>query len=319
MKGNDATNLLFRLCLEGMDVGERWRELYNLGFVHRDEHVHVSTDVHLLVPTLLAAGDEGNAANISEGQDLICSQKFYSRNGSGDNVSATADVGVTVSEAMLAWVEADYVNAVAKMTPIRYDLHRLGFSRLHRDVFNVFLICVGLQSPRKEDTAAVRSLLEERKRQMGNTPFVEKYHLSIVSGAADAICRSAHDTQVVLFNKRRVAHLPLPLFQQRPHRCRIFLPWRLKPNANQEDVENIAMKSREAQTVQIISDGRHLSNGIDVVSFDPRQHRFADSDTHVSGGTHVVTTSVARVELLRTNEILTLADVGSVSFITSRQ
>jgi len=184
---NEATNLLFRLCLEGMDVGERWRELYNLGFVHRDEHVHVSTDVHLLVPTLLASGEEGNAANISEGQDLICSQKFYSRNGSGDNVSATADVGVTVSEALLAWVEADYVNAVAKLTPIRYDLHRLGFSRLHRDVFNIFLICVGLQSPRKEDTAAVRLLLEERKRQMGNTPFVEKYHLSIVSGAADGI------------------------------------------------------------------------------------------------------------------------------------
>ena len=38
----------------------------------------------------------------------------------------------------------------------RYELHRLGFSRLHRDVFTVFLICVGLQSPRKEDTAAVR-------------------------------------------------------------------------------------------------------------------------------------------------------------------
>jgi len=29
--------------------------------------------------------------------------------------------------------------------------------------------------------------LEERKRQMGTTPFVEKYHLSLVSGAADGI------------------------------------------------------------------------------------------------------------------------------------
>ena len=55
------------------------------------------------------------------GQDLICSQKFYSRNGSGDNVSATAEVGVAVSEALLAWAEADYVNAVAKMTPIRSE------------------------------------------------------------------------------------------------------------------------------------------------------------------------------------------------------
>jgi len=184
---NEASNLLFRICLEGGDVGERWRELYNLGFVHRDEHVHISTDVHLLVSTLCTTGESGNGANVEEGQDLICSQKFYARNGSGDNVGATSDVGVTVSEALLSWVEADYVNAVAKMTPIRYDLHRLGFSRLHRDVFNIFLICVGLQSPRKEDTAAVRLLLEERKRQMGNTPFVEKYHLSIVSGAADGI------------------------------------------------------------------------------------------------------------------------------------
>jgi len=184
---NDATNLLFRICLEGTDVGERWRELYNLGFVHRDEHVHVTTDVHLVVSTLLAVGEGGNAANIGEGQDLICSQKFYARAGNGDNVGATSDVGIVVSEAMLNWVEADYINAVAKITPIRYELHRLGFSRLHRDVFTVFLICVGLQSPRKEDTAAVRLLLEERKRQMGNTPFVEKYHLSLVSGAADGI------------------------------------------------------------------------------------------------------------------------------------
>jgi len=189
---NEATNLLFRLCLEGQDVGERWRELYNLGFVHRDEHVHVSTDVHLVVSTLLTSGlgedgMSGGAASIGEGQDLICSQKFYARNGSGDNVVATAEVGVAVSEALLSWVEADYVNAVAKLTPIRYELHRLGFSRLHRDVFNVFLICVGLQSPKKTDAAAVRLLLEERKRRMGNTPFVEKYHLSLVSGAADGI------------------------------------------------------------------------------------------------------------------------------------
>jgi len=190
---NDATNLLFRLCLEGTDVGERWRELYNLGFVHRDEHVHVSTDVHLVVSTLLTsglAGEDGvtgQAASISESQEMICSQKFYARNGSGDNVTATSDVGVAVSEALLEWVEGNYANAVAKITPIRYELHRLGFSRLHRDVFNIFLICVGLQSPRKEDTAAVRCLLEERKRQMNETPFIEKYHLSIVSGAADAI------------------------------------------------------------------------------------------------------------------------------------
>jgi len=184
---NEATNLLFRLCLEGTEVGERWRELYNLGFVHRDEHVHVSTDVHLVLSTLLAVGQKGNAANIDEAQDLLCSQKFYCRAGSGDNVAATNEVGVVVSEAFLAWSQADYVNAVAKMTPIRYELHRLGFSRLHRDVLTIFVICVGLQSPKKEDTAAVRLLLEERKRQMGNTPFVEKYHLSVVSGAADGI------------------------------------------------------------------------------------------------------------------------------------
>merc|ERR1719154_70152 len=116
---NDATNLLFRLCLEGMDVGERWRELYNLGFVHRDEHVHVSTDVNLVIPTLLTSGLEGN--NIGEVQELLCSQKFYARNGGGDNVAATAEVGVSVSEALLDWADGNFANAVAKITPIRYD------------------------------------------------------------------------------------------------------------------------------------------------------------------------------------------------------
>jgi len=189
---NDATNLLFRLCLEGTEVGDRWRELYNLGFVHRDEHVHVSTDVNLVISTLLTSGlgedgAGGPAASINEGQEMICSQKFYARCGSGDNVGATSEVGVNVSEALVEWIEGNYSGAVAKMTPIRYELHRLGYSRLHRDLFNVFLICVGIQSPRKEDTLMVRSLLEERKRQMNTTPFIEKYHLSIVSGAADTI------------------------------------------------------------------------------------------------------------------------------------
>ena len=50
---------------------------------------------------------------------MICSQKFYARNGSGDNVVATSEVGVTVSEAMLEWIEGNYANAVAKITPIR--------------------------------------------------------------------------------------------------------------------------------------------------------------------------------------------------------
>jgi len=182
---NEASNLLFRLCLEGHDVDRRWGELYNVGFVHRDEHVHVSTDVHLVMSALLTSG--GDSAAIGEGQDLICSQKFYARNGSGDNVAATADVGVAVSEALLAWIEGDFAGAIAKITPIKYDLHRLGFSRLHRDVFNIFLICVGLQSPKKEDTAAVRLLLEERKRQLGSTPFVEKYHMNILCDATDGV------------------------------------------------------------------------------------------------------------------------------------
>lgn len=176
----DATNLLFRLCLEGVDLGERWRELHALGFVHRDEHVLATVDVHIMASAICT----GLA---SEGLDLICSQKFYSRNGSGDNVGATADIGVPVSQALLSWAEGDYSTAVSTLLPIKYSLDRLGFTRLHRDVFHVFLICVGLQSPKDLHKSMVRLHLEERKRLMGKTPFTKRLDLRALTGRAESM------------------------------------------------------------------------------------------------------------------------------------
>lgn len=163
----DASSLLYRLKMEGVDVGDRWRELFHLWESHTDDHILVFNDVHMLMCTLGAKNEDATLK-------LMTSLRDYVRDGSGTNCEVSREVGLAICEAFEQVDKGNFDKAVEMLKPLRYKIVNIGGSNAQRDIFNLFLIHAALQSPRKEHHHLVRSLLTERKAMKENAPMTDR-------------------------------------------------------------------------------------------------------------------------------------------------
>lgn len=163
----DASSLLYRLQMEGIDVGNRWKELYHLWESHTDDHILVFNDVHMLMCTLGAKNEDSTLK-------LLASLRDYVRDGSGTNCEVSKEVGLAICEAFEQADKGKFDNAVEILKPLRYKIVKIGGSNAQRDLFNLFLIYAALNSPRKQHHQLVRGLLTERKAMKENAPMTDK-------------------------------------------------------------------------------------------------------------------------------------------------
>ena len=148
----DASALLWRLELEGVDVGARWAPLSRQWAAHVHDHVLAFNDLHLA----LAAARAPDPAL----RDLFAdSLDAYAREGEGDNAGVTAAVGRPLFEAFFAFAEGRYADAVERMIPLRYEVWRIGGSHAQRDIVNLTAI---VAAERAGETKLARALLAER-------------------------------------------------------------------------------------------------------------------------------------------------------------
>ena len=148
----DASALLWRLELAGADVGERWIPLAAQWLTHVDDHVLVFNDLHIA----LAVSRAGNRVGVER---LRRSLERYTRDGQGDNRSATADVGRRLIDGVLAFAAGEYTRAVEFILPVRYNAIRIGGSHAQRDLIAQTLIAA---AERANQPGLARSLLAER-------------------------------------------------------------------------------------------------------------------------------------------------------------
>ena len=148
----DAASLLWRLELEGVDVGERWQAVVRQGAPHLHEHTLAFNDLHLAL-AVARSGDAKLAAGLRESLDA------YAREGQGDNALVTAQVGRPLIEAMLDFSEARYGEAIERLLPLRYEIWRIGGSHAQRDVVDLTLI---VAAERAGERRLARALLAER-------------------------------------------------------------------------------------------------------------------------------------------------------------
>ncbi len=144
----DAASLLWRLELEGVDVGGRWAAVRKAWGPHLNDHVAAFNDLHL---ALAAAGEPALAAALGESLDA------YARE--GDNAAVMAAVARPLIEAVLAFGQADYGEAIERILPLRYDVWRIGGSHAQRDVVDLTLI---VAAERAGERNLARALLAER-------------------------------------------------------------------------------------------------------------------------------------------------------------
>lgn len=147
----DASALLWRLYLRGVDVGRRWRQLADVWRDRGGDGYTAFNDVHALM-AYLGAGDDAAAQQLIESMEAAAEK-------AGTNAMMTRDVGLPVAHALLAFARKDFGLAVDLLRNVRLIAHRFGGSHAQRDVLALTLVEAALRDGAR---ALAKALTAER-------------------------------------------------------------------------------------------------------------------------------------------------------------
>ena len=136
----DATALLFRLYLLGIDVGDRFARVARDWEVKLDAErgFYAFNDAHAMM-ALAVTGKDASAARLLRDMEETA-------RGGGVNASMTREVGLPVARAVLALVSGRNDQAVAELAAVRDIAHHFGGSHAQRDLLTLTLIEAALRA-----------------------------------------------------------------------------------------------------------------------------------------------------------------------------
>ncbi|MGO4724814.1 MULTISPECIES: tetratricopeptide repeat protein [unclassified Inquilinus] len=161
----DATALLWRLHLRGVDGGGRWAELADSWAPMAEDGYYAFNDMHAMM-AFVATGRGADADRLLAAQARRAAQVQGAAGGT--NAAMTAEVGLPVCRALRAFGAGDYGTAVELLAPVRSVAHRFGGSHAQRDVLALTLVEAAL---RGGQTDLARTLAAERTEAKPGSPF----------------------------------------------------------------------------------------------------------------------------------------------------
>ncbi|WP_316014889.1 tetratricopeptide repeat protein, partial [Roseobacter sp. HKCCA0434] len=153
----NAASLLFRLEVEGIDVGDRWEELGALGAGRTEDGCLVFADLHYLL-ALNATGRTGEATRLAARIAADAATLDH------DQHEVAALAGQPMARGLLAFRAADYATARRDLAHALDWLPRIGGSHAQRDVFWRLAVEAHL---RAGDLAGAEALLARRVLERG--------------------------------------------------------------------------------------------------------------------------------------------------------
>ncbi len=147
----DASSLLWRLNLRGVDVGNRWQAVADGWAPVAAAGNYCFNDAHAAMAFVGAQRPE-LVRSVLEAQEKAL------RSG-GDNARFTREVGAPMTRAIIAFGDGDYAESVRLIRPIRAIAHRFGGSHAQRDLIDLTLVEAAL---RDGQFALARALANER-------------------------------------------------------------------------------------------------------------------------------------------------------------
>lgn len=159
----DAAALLWRLHLQGVDVGQRWQ-----GVAERWEPLaragnYAFNDVHAMLAFVGAGRPEAARALLETQQQAL--------RGSADNARFSAEVGQPVSQAIQAFGAGNYAKVLRLLRPVRNIAQRFGGSHAQRDLLDLTMIEAALRSGQK---ALATALCNERLALRPQSPLSQR-------------------------------------------------------------------------------------------------------------------------------------------------
>ncbi len=151
----DCTALLWRLQLEGVNVGDRFEHVADRwhGKALDERGFYAFNDLH----AMMSFAATGRAA---DGERLLAEMRTTAASGVGANRAMTRDIGLPLAEGVLDYARGQFGDAIERIEPVRDAANGFGGSHAQRDLLTLTLITAAL---RAGDFARARHLLAERQ------------------------------------------------------------------------------------------------------------------------------------------------------------
>lgn len=162
----DASAMLWRLRLRGVDVGHRWDDVadrWAAVLAGGGAGQYAFNDVH----AMLAYVGAGRAA---AQRGLLTAMEEAAR-ATADNGEFTREVGLPVARAIQSLGAGDAATAVTLLRPVRSQAHRFGGSHAQRDLVDLTLIDA---AQRAGDQALAVALAAERAALRPHSPLAQR-------------------------------------------------------------------------------------------------------------------------------------------------
>jgi tetratricopeptide (TPR) repeat protein len=143
----DASALLWRLKLEGVDAGARWQSLAQSWERTVDDALYAFNDLHAIMAFLGA----GRSADVA--RTLAAMRRAAS--GESDNAYMTRAVGLPLAEAFIAFDAGRYPEAVEKIGAVRGIAQRFGGSHAQRDILSLTMLHAAIRAGMKGVAEAI--------------------------------------------------------------------------------------------------------------------------------------------------------------------
>lgn len=156
----DASAILWRLRLGGVDVGDRWAPLAAAWLPKANDGSYAFNDMHAMM-AFVGAGLDAPARALLAAQDEAMA-------GGGDNAAFTREVGRPAVLGIQAFGEGRYAEAVRWLAPLPAIAHRFGGSHAQRDVIDLTLLEAAI---RAGDGALARRLAVARQTARPASPL----------------------------------------------------------------------------------------------------------------------------------------------------
>ena len=160
----DASAMLWRLHLRGIDVGDRWVALADGWETVADAGSYAFNDAHAAM-AFVGAGRPQSLARVIEAQKLA--MRWHD-----DNATFTREVGHPVVMAIRAFGDGNYAETVWRLREVRNIAHRFGGSHAQRDVLDLTLIEAAL---RGNEHALAAALAAERAAMRPTSPLARLF------------------------------------------------------------------------------------------------------------------------------------------------
>jgi len=145
----DASALLWRLHLRGVNVGDRWQAVARNWEPVATAGNYAFNDMHAMM-AFVGAGRVTTA-------DAVLEAQRAAMDAPGDNAQFTREVGHAATRAIKAFGDGDYAETVRLLRPIRNYAHRFGGSHAQRDLLDLTLIEAATRAGQDRLAAALRA------------------------------------------------------------------------------------------------------------------------------------------------------------------